>query len=603
MKEIVPNFRTPNDDLNDVEQFKLRSGIRGSLREQFSDSSVGDVDHETEALAKSHGIYLEFNRAKTGKEKEWSYMIRISIPGGGPLSREQYRILDDVASKYTADDNGLPSLRMTTRQNIQFHWVKKENLMDLIRTVAESGFYTLNGCGDNVRNVMGCPCSRYSNIYDANALAQKFGQYFQLDLSPHVEVFGIDPKYVRTPEESYAYGNKLLNRKFKIAFSAAHLDEKSGKVIYDNCVELRTNDLGVAPIVEKGKVKRFQIFLGGGQGERNGKAGFAALGKPLGIVDKENLQSCLDAIVKIHEEWGDRQNRHWARIKYVVHVKGIQWYHQQLKAKGIELNAPDESLPVGPRHLHHGWMQQPSNKLWSYGVFIECGRIIDREEMKLKTMVRHIMDNWDTQLLITANQDIIFTDIAEEKKDEFEAEFNRFGYGQRNGRDYSPLRRRSGACVALPTCRLAYTESERFLPELIDMLEEKGYGNLEESIGITGCERQCFRPATKTIGWVGSGKNVYQLKLLGSEDSSTQGRPLVDGEEKMYMRMVPRDQVATVITTLVDLYRQHRNDESETMGQYHNRIGLQTIIDQLKTDPGVAPLMEKTFKTLYLTPD
>lgn len=603
MKEITPNFRTPNDELNAVEQFKFQAGIRGQLQEQFNDGSVDNIDDESEAIAKSHGIYLEFNRAKTGKEKDWSFMVRISVPGGGPLNREQYRILDELATQYTANEQGLPSLRMTTRQNIQFHWVKKKNIIDLVRRVAASGFYTLNGCGDNVRNVMGCPLSRFSDIYDAHAMAQRYGKYFQLDMQPHIEIFGIDPRHVREGEERYAYGDKLLNRKFKIAFSAAHMDEESGEIVYDNCVELRSNDLGVAPIVEKGKVRRFQLYLGGGQGERNGKAGFASLGKPLGIVAEEQLQACLDAIVKIHEDWGDRQNRHWARIKYVVHIKGIQWYRQQLKAKGIELDPPDESLSYGDRHLHHGWTRQPSNGLWSFGAFIECGRLIDRSDIKLKTMVRHIMETWDSQLLITPNQDIIFTDIGEEQKEAFEAELAKFGYGRRNGRDYSPLRRRSGACVALPTCRLAYTDSEQYLPELLDQLEEKGYGNLAESIGMTGCERQCFRPATKTIGWIGSGKNMYQLKLLGSENGSTQGRPLVDVDEVMYLRMVPRDQIAAVTMVLIDHYKKNRTDEHETMGQYHNRIGLQTIIHQLKADSVVGPLMEKTFKPLYLTPD
>ncbi len=600
MKEITPNFKTPDEQLNKVEKFKLRSGIRGQLREEFSDVSVADVQHETEALAKSHGIYLEFNRAQTGKEKDWMYMVRISIPGGGPLNREQYALLDDVATRFTANDAGQPSLRMTTRQNIQYHWIKKKDLIETVQTVAQSGFFTLNGCGDNVRNVMGCPLSIFSDVHNANALAQKFGKYFQLASDPHLEIFGIDPVYLRDDSPKYAYGSKLLNRKFKIAFSTVYRDETTGEYQADNCVELRTNDLGVAPILDDGKVTRYQIYLGGGQGERNGKPTFAELGKPLCILAESELLKGLDAIVKIHDEWGDRQNRHWARVKYVVHKMGIPWYQAQLLDRGVSFDPPDPALPVGARCLHHGWTKQPQNGKWSYGAFIECGRLIDSPDKQLKSMVRHIMETWETQLLITPNQDVIFTDIPEAKKADFAAALGKFGHGQHAGKAYSPLRLRSGACVALPTCRLAYTDSEDFLPELIDELEHRGYGNVTESIGITGCERQCFRPSTKSIGWVGSGKNQYQLRLMGSEDASTQGMPLTGEDQLVYFRMVPRDRVADVCAALIDGWQQNRTHASENLGAYHHRIGMQTIINYLKAHPQTAKLSEKTFKPIYI---
>ncbi|MCH9021572.1 MAG: nitrite/sulfite reductase, partial [Planctomycetes bacterium] len=345
------------------------------------------------------------------------------------------------------------------------------------------------------------------------------------------------------------------------------------------------------------------IYIGGGQGERNGKATFAALAKPLGIVTEDKLIKTLDAIVKVHEEWGDRQNRHWARMKYVVHMKGVNWFREQLKTKGVELEPPDEQLDIGDRHLHHGWMPQENNGLWSFGAFIENGRVIDSEQVQLKSMVKHLMDAYETQLLITPNQDLIFTDIAEGKKGDFEQAMQRFGYGKRKGKPYSALRLKSGSCVALPTCRLAYTDSERFLPELIDELEERGYGEMTESIGITGCERQCFRPATKTIGWIGTGKNRYQLKLLGSENARHQGKPLIGKDQLMVLRMVPRDKIAAVTAALFDYYKTNRNNANEGMGEFHNRIGLEAIIDHLKTNEVTSELMKKTFKPIYIEQD
>ena len=155
----------------------------------------------------------------------------------------------------------------------------------------------------------------------------------------------------------------------------------------------------------------------------------------------------------------------------------------------------------------------------------------------------------------------------------------------------------SGACVGLPTCRLSYTESEQFEPELMDELEAMGYGEMAESIGITGCERQCFRPATKTIGWVGQGPDMYMLKLGGDVAGRHQGTALVEGDD-LYLRQVPRDRVATVTAALFDFYLANRRD-GEDMGAFNRRMGDAGILAHLKDNPKTAALTEKTHKAPY----
>ncbi|MDA4129443.1 MAG: nitrite/sulfite reductase [Thaumarchaeota archaeon] len=626
MPEINPNLHTHPEDYSAAEKAKrstdgLRIVVRdiqspSNLSYQLKDTTVDDLAEVAETLAKSYGIYLEFNRAKTGNEKDWMYMIRISIPGGGPISREQWAILDDVSEKYTQTDSYTgktkSSLRLTTRQNIQLHWVKKKHLADLVREVAFSGFYSLNGCGDNVRNVMGCPLSHYSKVYDANALAQKVGKYFQLPSAAYMEIFQIDPNFQRVDDNisesesgcggpsQFEYGAGLLNRKFKIAFSAIHLDEKTGKYSPDNCVELRTNDIGVAPILEGSKVEKFQVYVGGSQGEKAGHATFAAMGSPLGIFSKSDLIPGLDTIVQVHKEWGDRKNRHWARMKYVIYKMGIEWYKQQVRALGVDFEAPIEEFDTGPRFMHHGWIKQESSaNLWTFGAFIENGRIVDGHNGNLKKMVRFLMDTYPIELLSTPNQDLLFGNVPEDLKVKFEQDLFRFGFGLRNGRAYSTLRTLSGACVGRDTCRLTYTDSEKFEPYLIDLLEQK-WGHLAESIGITGCEKQCFRPATKTIGWVGSGLNMYALKLGGTEDGRHQGGLLVDPlTQDIYLKTVPRKEVPTVTDSLFEFYSSNRltNEERNgAMGYFFRRIGPTAIIAWLKKDPRISPLMARTIK-------
>ncbi len=625
MQEPNPNFRTDPKDYSKVEIAKINSnGLRGNLFNEFRDLSYENIQWESEQIAKSHGIYLEFNRAKTGSEKDWMYMIRITILGGGPISAEQWNILNRVSDKYTigptdAHPQGRPSLRVTTRQNMQLHWVRKKNVVNAIREVAESGFFTINGCGDNTRNVIGCPLSHHSSVFNANKWAQKAGKYFALPTAAYIEVFEVDPNYMRKagledrePGKSrFAYGPNQLNRKFKLAFSAINYDAESRKYIPDNCVELRTNDIGVAPIIDDGKVERLQVYIGGSQGQQAGKPTFATLGEPFGVFTEDNLMKGLDAIIRVHQEWGDRQNRHWARLKYVVKVKGIDWFRDQVRNldSSVKFESPIPDFDYGNRNLHLGWIKQPDKDgFWCYGAFIENGRIIDGSPNgDLKSMVTHLMNNYQgIELFTTPNQHLLFSNISEELKEQFEKDMKKFGYGFRkidngNGasRPYSKLRMLSGACVGRNTCRLAYTDSEKFEPYLIDELEEK-WGGMAESVGITGCEKQCYRPATKTIGWIGSGLNLYELTLMGTEDARHQGEPLTDPDTgEQYLHFVPRKNVVTVTDTLFEYYVTNRSQEEVKpggMGYFLRRVGARKIISYLKSNPNTADLMKKTFK-------
>jgi sulfite reductase (NADPH) hemoprotein beta-component len=544
-------------------------------------------------LAKSYGIYLEFNRAKSGAEKDWMYMVRVSNPGGGPISREQWRLFDGLAEQWGRDPEGRPSLRLTTRQNIQFHWVKKPGVIPLVKALAEAGIKSLNGCGDNTRNVMACPLSRFGGIFDAHAWARKTADYFELPAGPYLSIFAIDPAHLRVPGETYAYGPGLLNRKFKIAFSALHADER-GVPVPDNCAEILTNDLAAAPVISGGRVTACQLYVGGGQGERNGYFSTAALAQPLGIVGLERLLPALEAVVKTQDDWGDRKNRVWARMKYLVREKGVAWFRKEAEARlGFRLEDPDPALDYGCRELHHGWCRLPSG-LWAFGAYIENGRLSDTPENgRLKAMVRHLMETYPVELLVTPNQDLVFTGIPAEARADFEKDLARFGQGQRNGKPVSVLRRRSGSCVGRDTCRLAYTDSEKFEPELLDELEKRGWGGTAESIGVTGCERQCFRPATKTIGLVGTGLNLYQLKLFGDDSGKHQGRPLTSSDgRRLYLRAIPRDKAADVIETLLTFHRDQARP-GEGLGDFHRRLGPDAIIAHLQSHPATALLADK----------
>ncbi|MEL7238483.1 MAG: hypothetical protein AAGK78_06445 [Planctomycetota bacterium] len=211
---------------------------------------------------------------------------------------------------------------------------------------------------------------------------------------------------------------------------------------------------------------------------------------------------------------------------------------------------------------------------------------------QLLSMVPALLEEFGAEAMITPNQDLLLTNIAPEAKEDFATRVDEYA-----ARPTSTLRRLSGACVGLPTCRLSYTDSEQFEPELMTELERAGYGEVAESVGVTGCERQCFRPGTKSIGWVGQGPGMYMLKIGGDAGGRHQGVPLVE-DGKLYLRQVPRDLVATVTGALFDHWQHHRQP-GEDLGAFVRRVGHLAILNHLRQHPDTADVCVKSAPAAY----
>ena len=606
MAEINPILRTPREQHNEVEIIKRRGLKAPTLEDRLGDPAIEDVIDELKEQTKPLGLYVQTLRdPETGKllddltgrnKKQRLFMVRATIPGGGVITPAVYLLYDRLAVEYTKTPNRVPSLRPTTRQNIQFHYVPLDKIKPLIQGIAQSGFIPLNGCGDNTRNVIACPVSLYSNVYNANANAQKFGSFFRLDEEPFFQVFEIHPS--NNPREHrlerFNYGPQKLNRKFKINFSAGEVDPETRKWVPDNCVEAKTGDIGIGPIYRDGRVEAYQIHVGGGQGEKHRLPTTSAMALPLGIFPEERLQESLDAIVALHQHLGDRKDRHWARLKYTLYglgegdkEKGLKVFREMIKERIGPFDDPDPNYDFGEVHLHHGWMNQPNNGLLSYGLFLFGGRIINGPNGRIKDMLKHILENYDVKIMVSPSQDPIITNIKREEKGIFEKDLAFFGYQHTYG-EKDELKRNSVACVGLPTCPLAFTHSETYLPVLIKQLEEMGWGHFKTRLSISACDAQCSRPATKEYGLVGIGKNLYMFKLMA--DGKEQGMPVVESDGNHFLERVHRNDVPTVLDTLFRFYFNNRL-AGETVGAFHRRVGMDDIIEHLKTNPTTEALM------------
>lgn len=610
------------DELNKRDN-TLLGGLK--LKKALEDLSRPDVDKDLHINLKPNGIYIQWDRVAVKQGiKDWFFMVRVPFWGGGDISPDEWKKISKLAEKYSRDDDGFPSIRLTTRQAIQFHRIKKNDLIPLIRELIALGRTILNACGDNVRNTTASPVK--SNIFDANALAQKIGNYFQLPLEEHYKIFypefssagKNDP--LETDSGKFQYDPLGLPRKLKIGIGGYFVDQETLEEVRCNAPDILTNDIAIAPLVANKKVTGWQVYIGGSLGQKNRKVTFPSLAGALGIFESEkDLMKGLDAIVYVQQQIGDRKNRHWSRLKNILYKKGleitdkkieeviyneeefekirdagIKWFGDEIKKLDVDFKPPVE-FDLGKVFRHHGWIKQHDGK-YSYGLWIENGRIKDSSHIgSLKKLIDEIVLQVQPNIRLTPFQDLLLTDIPETKRTLLENILAGFNYG-----NYSALRTNSLACVGLATCPLAVTESEKFLDPLITELEQDGFGNLEGvNIGISGCERHCSRNVRFDISLEGKTDGEYQLKLLfGERDKNHLAADLIDGEKK-YLRRIPQALAVSVIRVLIKNYLENRLPEEKSISLFHKRIGMAKVIEVLKTNEITKNLMQSTYE-LYV---
>lgn len=555
--------------LSPVEGIKTESRfLRGSIAEDI----LGGGDEFAKAntqLLKFHGTYQQDNRDDRNKSdgdgksgKQFSMMTRTRIPGGR-LTAEQF-----IAHLDLCDTLGNATLKCTTRQALQLHGILKGDLRETIRRICDVQLSTLAACGDVNRNVMCCPAPIRDEVHDEmyrltdalkDHLAPKTKAYYELWLKD--EASGEEELVAGgEPDEEPIYGPTYLPRKFKIAVALPH----------DNCVDIYTNDLAFLAVVRDGKVIGYNVSVGGGLGTTpSAKKTFPALAKRMAFVTPDQAVAVAEAVVKVQRDHGNREDRKVARLKYVIADKGVEWFRGKVEEYyGAKLAdcTPDEVTAVDD---HMGWFAQGDGKFF-YGWNVENGRLYDDEHRQWKTAIREICSQLKPGIRLTAHQSILFTDLQESDREKLFEIIKRHGLPLTE--DISTVRRWSMACVALPTCSLAVTESERVLPKLMDELEVElaklGLQHEAFTVRMTGCPNGCARPYNADIGLVGKTKGKYTVFVGGQ----LIGRRL----NTIYKDLVPFEEIASTLTPLFVAFKHHRL-EAETFGDFCNRVGVEQL--------------------------
>lgn len=579
-----------------VELIKNASqGLKLPIEEDLA-SDQDSVSRASFELLKFHGTYqqddrdLRTERRRQGLDKAYSFMIRNRIPGGR-LTAAQF-----LAELNLAETFGNGTIRLTTRQSIQIHGVLKNNLRQVIHAINQTGLSTQSACGDVNRNVMCCPAPFKNDpvrremqnlaVYLADLLRPKTEAYAELWLTDPDS--GEKANVLSTTETvEPLYGKLYMPRKFKVGIARCD----------DNCIDVYDQDVGILAITDGSKLIGYNILAGGSMGTKpSDDRCFPALAKRLTFVSPEQVPVVVAAIVLTQRDHGDRSDRRQARMKYLIHRWGLDKFREavesRLKEAAAIIGALPETIParlvepnpadVTQAEDHLGWHAQGDGN-WFLGIPIENGRVKDEGDMRLKTALRKLFSRYGFPACITAQQNLLVTEVPAEVKSEVEDLL--YNQGVALAEQLTPVRRQSFACPALPTCGLAITESERALPTVVCQMEkllgELGLETLDLDVRMTGCPNGCARPYNAEIGLVGSGhdrksdQGSYTLFLGGSR---TGNRMNVIFREK-----VLRDDIVEVLRPVLLFYKDS-GQTGESFGDFCHRTGMANL-QELKISP------------------
>ena len=536
--------------------------LRGTIDEVLRDDGQDKFEHDDLQLLKFHGSYqqddrdLRKSRRDEGLGRAYSFMIRVTLPAG-ELSPQQYLDLDRMADEFA---NG--TLRITTRQAIQFHGVIKSELRETMRQINESLMTTLAACGDVCRNVM-ATAAPFAN--EAHRQVRQTALDIAVDLRPatkaYHEIWIDGKKEISTLEEEPFYGETYLPRKYKVGVT----------VEGDNQIDVFSYDAGLIGVLNKDQTGLigYNVVAGGGLGMSHGRANtFAQIANRIGFVAVEEGVEAIRTIASIYRDFGNRSDRKQARLKYLINERGLPWFREEFDKRASFRLKPWWPIQDAKINDWLGKYAQGDGKFF-YGVFVENGRVKDTPQQQMRSALRTIVQQIGCPVVLTAQQSLIFRDLSEEQVREIEQILT--AHNVPLIEELSAAVRYSMACPALPTCGMAVAESERALPDFLNEVEETlttlGMRNEPLTVRMTGCPNGCARPYTADIALVGRRPGIYHI-FVG-------GRIAGDRMADLYAGDVKIEEALETLFPLLKRWAMHRQP-GEGLGDFYQRVLART---------------------------
>ncbi|KAK1266537.1 hypothetical protein QJS04_geneDACA016394 [Acorus gramineus] len=582
-----------------VEILKEQSNfLRFPLNEEL-ETDAPNINEAATQLIKFHGSYQQADREVRGPGgKAYQFMLRTKNPCG-KVPNQLYLAMDSLA-----DEFGIGTLRLTTRQTFQLHGILKKNLKTVMNTIIRSMGSTLGACGDLNRNVLApaAPFIRKDYLFAqetaddiAALLTPQSGAYYDLWVDGEKIMSAEPPEVVKARNDNThgtnfpdspepIYGTQFLPRKFKVAVT----------IPTDNSVDILTNDIGVVVVSDAdGEPQGFNIYVsgdqsllcscfqftsfmadrlvtvqvGGGMGRAHRiETTFPRLGEPLGYVPKEDILYAIKAIVVTQRENGRRDDRKYSRMKYLINEWGIEKFRSVVEQYYGKKFEPFRDLPEWEFKSYLGWHEQGDGALFC-GLHVDSGRIGG----KTKKTLREIIEKYNLNVRLTPNQNIILCDIRHAWRQPITTALAQAGL--LHPRYVDPLNVTAMACPALPLCPLAITEAERGIPDILKRVRavfDKVGLKYNESlvVRVTGCPNGCARPYMAELGLVGDGPNSYQIWLGGTPNQTSLA--------KCFMEKVKVQELEKVFEPLF-YYWKHKREARESFGNFTNRTGFEKL--------------------------
>lgn len=544
-------------ELSINEKMKADSrGLRGDIAKGLGNKLTGELSDSDQQLLKFHGSYQQDDRdrreERENKKLEWaySYMVRLRIPGGD-IDATQWLELQNTCDKYASG-----TIKITTRQTIQYHGIFKSRLKPTMQDFDRLGLDTIAACGDVNRNVM---CGANPALSDAHDEIFQYADKISAHLLPKTNAFteiwldGEKLNDEKGAEEDPLYLDTYLPRKFKIAIAIPPLND----------TDVFANDIGLIAIIKDNHFEGFNISVGGGLGMTHGNTKtYPRRGTVIGFIPKEKVLDVVWQIVAIQRDHGDRSDRKLARLKYTIDRLGIEWFKTELNERSESKLEQERPFLFNRRGDLYGWFQDKKER-WYYGAFVESGLVKDDEGYLLKSALKEIAKLEACGFRFTGNQNIMLTNIGDQEKDIINQILEKNGILDEK---FSLTRKDAIACVALPTCPLALAEGQRYLPTLINKIEKiqdsAGIGDTPISIRMTGCPNGCGRPYLAEIGLIGKAQGKYVLRLGGD----SYGERL----NQVYLEDADEAEILESLSSLFSEYAAQRQGQ-ESFGDYFNR--------------------------------
>ena len=523
------------------------------FEERISQLRAGQItDEQFRPFRLKHGIY--------GQRQPGVQMVRVKVPSG-VLTAEQLRTLAQIADTYSTGRGHL-----TTRENIQFHFVKLENVPAIMRLLADSGLTTREACGNTVRNVTSCPLAGICP-----------GESF--DVTPYA--LGITRFLLRHPEFHD------LPRKFKIAFSGCEDD--------GNCAVAGIHDVGLIARVQKtdGGVRRgFKVMLGGGLGSLPTEA--ATLTE---FLPDDELLPTIEAVLRVFNEHGNRKNKYKARLKFVLRDKGIEELRRLIeeKRKSSETRAevltvaspvatplisiapvaaPTTSSPEFDRWREFNVMPQRQQRHFAVWIKVAAGGVTSGQ---LRGLAKLLDKNRLPGIRIAIMQDFVIPWVQLQQLPGLFEGLRALDLATPGARTITDVT----GCPGATTCNLGITRSLTLAEELSSLLADQTDPEiLKLRIKISGCPNSCGQHHIADIGLYGNARKIgdqqapfYQLLLGGAVNRDG----VRFGKQTM---VVAAKQVPQTIRVLLDLYRNERS-ENESFREWLARTSEEDLVRRL----------------------